>query len=328
MDADDLFEGRLRAALAELRPEGGAPARLQARVEAVPEGNARPALAVRLLRLPTRSLAGAAIATAAAMVLLLLAFQPRFSLPDGTGGPTPAAFDPTLEGPGLLYGVTPTLTIVPWLIAAATAALAIGAFLRHRGNLGRWSYFGIGGGLLLSAAAFAFSLHPGFDQGAFTSWGGVLGLVDAKPTEAGPLDAFYEIAKPGEPFMFGITIHNPGPLSIRLDGIVEDVDAATRIAPRWTALWLGSDPNAFLNPLDQLRLFSPEDVGPDGYLNVYVVGKASACAVGPNFDPAEQAFVIRGPAIRFGYSVLGLSSSGELDLLFQIEEPIKTGCEG
>ena len=324
------FEALLRARLGDLRPVEGAPDVLRSRVESVPERLGRQHPVRRLLGGHAGTLIVAGLAAAASLVLLAVAIRPGLIAP-GPGGVAPTAtFDPTVEGPGLLYGVVPTLVIVVGLVALVAVGLATGWIIRHSG-IGGWT-----GAIRLAAlgtlavAAMAVALHPGFTWGDGV-FGSVAGYsVQAEPPEGGDgAPVFYEAANPGDPLVVVVTVTNPGPLPIRLDGLVEDPMAPQTITTRWTAVATATDPGTDPNRLDQLQSFRPIVVEAGGKVNVYLVAKAGKCTFGPDFvegSPGVGGYVSRGRDIRLAYSVFGLSSSAPFELPMHLVEPTREGC--
>jgi hypothetical protein len=320
-------EARLRAVLIDLRPADGAPPRLRSRILDVPERMPRhPAVA---------SLRPFAIAaTGIAAIGLALAGVERWSVPIPGNGSSPTlaiGIDPAIEGPGLVTWMFPTLPLVSWAVAAAFAIVALMLFRRRHG--GGPAVLPTIAAALLAVGALTLQRVPGPGVGGSNAWGPVLGLrvgpeAGATSESGVPISTFYEIARPGEPFVFSFWVNNAGPVPIRLEGIVEDPEAASRFGPRWTALALGTDANAVAQPIDELVPFSRVELEPGGFMPLYVVGKASACAVGPSFGGPDQAFALRGPDIQLAYSVFGFTSTSTYTMPLVIQEPIREGCTG
>ena len=323
----DAFEPRLAASLVEMRPGEPVPVALRDRVRAIPDrdGSLSAAGWLRRSLLITASIAGLG-------GLLALAKLPGLVEQAGALLPTRVlGVDPTIEGPGLITSMVPTLPIVGF---TAIGALVIIVISRIRRNPRRLT------DLVMAAFSAAFALavagllaHPGPGDAGWNGFGPVLGFrqVDAPGVtdSAGQhLETLFEAARPREPFAIVFVVGNQGALPIRLEGVREDPNAASRIAPRWTALGVGSDPNAIGQPLEEVASFVPTDIAPGGYVVLYLIGKASACAIGAEPYAPDQAFAVRGPDIDLAYSILGLTNTATYHMPLVIEEPILDGCTG
>ena len=271
----------------------------------------------------------------AVIAVVALSFRPA-ALPANTGGvgATPATFDPTREGPGVVTGIVPTLIFAEGLLAFIFGLLsyrAVSSFRRHRRP-----WLSLVTAVGTASAAIALIWLPsaqGVGAGGFNAWGPVLGFAaEGPPVDGGNAsvrqDTVYLSAGPGQPFVYFFLVHNTGSIPVELDGIVEEPDAASVIAPRWTALALGTDPNAFGQPVEQLIPFHPVALAPGEYVILYVVGKVSACATGHTPDRADLSYAIRGPDVELVYSVLGLSASSHYSMPTRVAEPLVDGCTG
>jgi hypothetical protein len=321
------LEQRLEAALIGLRPAEGAPASLRYRVHEVSSAGVRPSMLGGFGRwlVVSGSIAVLAVAGLIAVRGGLVAPPPVTPGAPGTG------IDPTVEGPGVVTSMIATLPIAGWAIAAVLAMIAVLILRPDRRQAGSLVMAGAVGAAAVGAAWLAG--HPGPQVGGWNGYGPVIGFWNHEtPSAPGPdgveLRTLYVSARPGEPFAFNFVVHNPGPLAVRLEGIREDPDANTRIAPRWTALALGTDQDAIGQPPSGLVRFVPVEILPDGDLTLYVIGKASACAVGPGPYGTDQAFAGRGPDIELVYSVFGLTDVSTYTMPMLIWEPIRNGCPG
>jgi hypothetical protein len=332
----DLIEARLRTALVELRPADGAPATLRARVDAVPDRLADTGIVGRIRRIVAAPIVVTAPVVVVAIALAALAFRqvPPPSHLNAGGAPAPS-FDPTAEGPGLLYGVIPTLIIVPGSVALLSLALAL-RHLRRARWIGGWrGAMRLALICLVGGGAAALALQPGF-QWLGGGYGPVLGYglqAEARPGSFDETPLWYETAPPGGPLVLAISITNPGPLPIQLDGIVEDPNAPLVSAARWVGMTVGQDQASFGEPLNHLLAFTPRTVAPGEQLIVYLAGKAGPCAFGPTFTLDNAAtsediggYSSKGPEITFAYSVLGLSSSAPFELPMKLVEPLRNRC--
>jgi hypothetical protein len=332
--ANGQLEARLAAGLAALRPAGGAPAALRDRVEMIPQGLAPEPLLRRFMRGSPAAVAVAGLVGIAAIALLVVGLRPGLLEPalNGAQPPTRVPFDPTVEGPGLLFDVQRTLLMVPGTVVLVALALAALQVYRHRGIRGWLDVLRLGMLAIVVAGAIGLAMHPGFEYRG-GSLAPVLGYgVQADPPRGGDgAPVFYETVTPGDPLVLLVTITNPGPLPIRLDGIVEDPSRASTALPRWTAMTTNKDPSTIPNSLADLDAFQPKTVEPNGYLDVYLVSKPGPCVFGPSFSLAQSAdlaMIIRDRIVLFGYSVLGLSSTAPYELPVNLAEPTRMNCPG
>lgn len=329
------LEGALRGMLAARRPVDGAPAALRGRILAIPE-QIRPRATHGSLR-PVARIAGgvAALAAAAAIALLMVgALASRPVVPDVGSSPAAdapvATFDPAIEGPGIVtrsdeYSPpAESLAFVPWAIAGVGGVLLVVVALTG-GRVRRLA--ALAGVVVLAIGANALSSHPGFEMG--NSGGPMMGLdVRAEPPPAGEgPGVWYVTADPGGLVVFAFDVRNPGPLPIRLLGVVERPDPGPSF-PTWTAVWLHEDPGGGLVPVEQAMPFRPLEVPPDGHVVLYLVGRAGACAFGPSFrsEDADGGTFASSRHVRIEYAVLGLSSVGEVELPVTLAQPLREGC--
>jgi hypothetical protein len=182
---------------------------------------------------------------------------------------------------------------------------------------------------VIAALALWLSTHPGFTwvDGSYAGLVGYTVQVDPPPGGDGA-PVFYEAANPGDPLVVEVTVTNPGPLPIRIEGIVEDPVAPERIITRWTAMTTARDPWNVL-PIDQLQAFAPVVIDPGQQLAFYLVAKAGECTYGRDFAidaPNIGGYVTRSREIRFAYSVFGLSSSAPFELPMSLAEPTRNDC--
>lgn len=330
------FEGALRGMLAARRPVDGAPAELRGRILAIPE-RIRPGAARRPS--PVARIAGsvAGLAAAAAIALLVVgALASRPVVPDVGSSPAAdapvATFDPAIEGPGIVtpsdeYSPPPeSLTLVPWVIAGVGGVLLAVVALTG-GRVRRLA--ALAAVVVLAIGANALSSHPGFEMGY--SVGPRMGLdVRAEPPPAaeGP-GVWYVTAEPDGPVVFAFDVRNPGPLPIRLLGVVQRPDPGPSF-PRWTAVWLHVDPGGGMPAVEEAMPFRQLEVPPDGHVVLYLVGRAGACAFGPSFrlEDADTGDFASSRHVRIAYAVLGLSSVGEVELPFTLAQPLREDCGG
>lgn len=325
----DPTERALRDVLSDLRPMGPAPAVLRDRVMRIP-AERRPAGRLHVMRSPV-SVAGRLAVLAAAAVLAIavlgtLASRPTAQGPGASAVPSAPAqtFDPAIEGIGIVTSVETTLQALPWLVAVA-AGVVLGGIALRSGRRGRFAALAVA--IVLVAGALGLSSVPGFEMGG--AWGGIQGLdvqAEAPRGSNGP-GVYYVTAESGGHFVVAFTVRNPGPLAIRLGGLVEDLNPPP-LAPRWTALWLYTDDVGGVPAPDAASPFQPVEVAPGGSVVLYAVGRASPCALGPTFalaDVANVGLAGRGNP-RLAYSVFGLSGLSEIQLPVVIAEPHRPNC--
>jgi hypothetical protein len=332
--SEEPVERALRGLLAERRPADGAPDHLRQRVDRLPELVGAASRFGRLSTLRGVLAAAASLAIAALLVALLLSGRGVQPVVHGVGAvPSPGTtFDPTIDGPGIVDSVAPTLPYGALAIGVISTVLAVVFLIRF---WRRRRIADVVGGVVLAIAgvsAIALSFHPGFEFG--DQYGPVLGYgvqVTAAPGSDGP-DTWYDTAAPGQPIELTFTVYNHGPLPIRLLGVVQDPYAKQMVIYRWSALWLGGDPYDGRTELGSPQPFEPVDVQPNHYLRLYLVGKAGKCAYGPSFSLANASdvgsFASRGRQIHFAFSVLGLPSGGDVTLPVALAEPTVNGCTG
>lgn len=327
---ESAFERRLATALEGLRPADGAPPTLRGTVVRIAESRhlrwfeRKPAAVPSVL---------AAFTVAAALLLAAVIGPLHATIDVGGGGEAPQAvlFDPRAEGPGLMYGVWPTLLILPGIVAIVAVAGAIRHVLRARW-IGGWA--GALRLLVLGAIAIAatgLGLHPGFQ------WGGVIGSVmgygiqvQPPPGSLDDVEVWYENVPPGDPLVLVVSITNPGPLPIRIEGIVEDPNARDMVISRWVGMTVWTDPSV-LPDLGKIPAFAPVTVEPNDQVYAYLAAKAGACSFGPGFtlnttDPDLGGYSNRGRIINFAYSVFGLEGIAPFELPVTLVEPMRNRC--
>ena len=140
MTIETDFEGRLRAGLVELRPEGGAPLGLRSRVVEIPNLVRAEAPWRRLARDPER--AGRRHRHRRSrpgdcriwMTRVPIIGLPLAGAPDG--GPV-LGFDPSIEGMGLITGILPSAVLVGGLMTCERCSRGKNPLQRPRGHHAR-----------------------------------------------------------------------------------------------------------------------------------------------------------------------------------------------
>ena len=319
---DDLRLQREVREVLRSREPGPAPYGLRGRLDRVPEEHpaATPSVVARLV--PLFGIA-AAIAVAAAAVN---AFRSAVPVPGPGASVAPGAsvvpassFDPFLEGPGVVTS-TPDLSGFWALVSLAVILLLIFA-VTYRGVHRRSA--------VVVAIALAAVLGVGLPVGTYVvtataqvSQGGLyapgLGLqpVEMPPGYSGPPMA-YVVAGPHEPYSIGLMLTNDGPFPVTVHGVVTQNFEGWE-GPYWAAMWLdGASDGGVAGPtvpLDDLVL------APGEYATVWLVGRASTCALGTSFDPgSSNAFYSIGATLS--YSVLGWPVQQDIGLPAELKEP-------
>jgi hypothetical protein len=323
----DLLETRLRDALGGLRPTEGAPPALRGRIDAIPARLGARGLGWTLRRIARSPLAGLTVVAAATFGVALLIGRPVMApLPPGGVVANPPAFDPLIEGPGILLDAPIVLPVATGLVAIACLAIALRALLRWRHSR-RWRDLIVGGAFVaIAAGGLGLAAEPSFEWG--NSYGSGIGytMVESLPGTTGEqVNVLYSVVGPNQPTAVVFDVRNPGLLPITLLGVVEDpnLSAGTN---RWTAVWLGRNSNV-IGDFEDAGLFAPRTVAPGDNLVVYLVGRSSRCAYGPGGESAQDVggYTNRGRTLRLAYSVVGLAGTADLTLPMEIVEPIRSG---
>lgn len=300
------------------RDPGPAPIGLRDRVARVPETS--PARSSALLGL-SRAIVPA-LGLAAAIALLLLAI-PLFIVPGSGPGPGAsvapvATFDPYLRGPGITEA--PPLeadVVVPLgllLLGVVVFAVAPRGPRRAAATLAVLLVLGFGGALVLLTHA---------NTGPVASSGGI-GVLNVDQPAGSPRWTAFITATPREPYSFGFSVANDGPLAIRLDGIVDSGVPAEAYIPTFRAVWTGTEPNGGIG--GPAKPFAPVDIPPGGHVLLWLVGTASECAAGPAFDPASGWSAVSIPDVRVRYSILGIPRTATIRLPYDLMQPYAESC--
>lgn len=331
-DQELALERHIRDVLVASRPTGGAPLDLRVRVLSIADRAPRSRFARAVLGLGW--LAAGSIAATSAVVLLLSVLATRGAAPVETPGsgatPTAVPFDPTRTGIGILSTVPSTLQWIPAIVTITAVVVAVWLIVRYRTRRRASSLIGTVLSLALALGALALSQHPGFvwGGGAYAPLVGLGAKQDPAPGSGG-VTTFYETAEPRGAFGVLVTLTNPGPLPIRLEGLVQPAPIGVA-GPQWTALWLGSDPDVIAGSLDHVRPFEPIEVAPNGTVDLYLIGRTGACAFGPTFQLSTGVggYLSIDRDLELAYSVFGLERESVFTLPFAIAEPNSGTCSG
>lgn len=328
MSGDSGLERGLTAVLVDLRPAGPAPAALRDRVLATPERlGYRPRLARLLQRLP--SLAGAAALVAAAVVIAAVVLRsPGASVvPPGVVGTPRTAFDPNLEGPGILRSVETTLTWMPTVIGVVAIVGFLYVLSRGRMRLG-WRVLALLGCVLVGLGALVLRTVNVRDGSATAILSGFAVQVPGVEGFDGT-GQFFETAGPGDHSVIMFSVRNTSAIPVTIDGVLVDEPVSDDV-PTWSAAWLPTVQTLAINGLDDLRPFAPTVVAPGAELDIYLVGKPGRCAYGPTFtlnSPIAGSYGLDDSA-RVAYSAFGLRNFAIVRTRLDAMEPIREGCQG
>jgi hypothetical protein len=321
---DTLLERDLRGVLRGLDP-GPVPHGLRERLARVPESAPRrPAVRERLSRAVVPVLGLAAAILLAVLVGPLLSIGPGPAVQPGTTAGPGSPFDPAIRGPGLVLApaVEAEALVVLVLLVAGGLVLAVAPSGPRRAvaTLVIMAALGFGGAEVLRTHATA---------GPVASSGGI-GVLNVEQTEPAGRYPVYVTAAPGEPFSFGFSVRNDGPLPIRLEGVVRDPNAEEGVVdyPTPRAVWRdGATNGGMTGPTGPVAPFAPTDLAPGEFAVLWLVDTASPCAAGPSFDPATgEAATVGLPPLRVMYSVLGFPRTAAIDLPFDVLQPYRAGC--
>ncbi len=317
---DERLEQAVRGALRRRDP-GQAPIGLRERAARVPESGSTASGGRRALARAGIPLLG----LAAAILLLVIAaplVAPRGSGPGASAAPG-TTFDPSLRGPGLVPppAVEAEGLVVLGLIVAGLVVLIVAPRGPRRAlaTLAIVAVLAFGGAQILLTHAVT---------GPVASSGGI-GVLNSDAPAPDSRETVIIDAAPGDPFSFGFSVMNEGPLPIRLEGVVADplVEEGAVYYPTLRAIWSGGpvDPHVLSGPQAP---FSPVDLGPGSDVMLWLVGTASPCAAGPSYDPATatDTALVGMPVLRVEYSVLGLPRTAEISLPFDLMQPYQSGC--
>ncbi len=285
---DDVLETRLREHFAARAPGEASPS-LRNRLAAVPRGSA-PAL-----RRPWSRLAGAAVATFAALatgvVLARIALVDRSLGPVTVGAPSAPPARPPVLMPG--DGVTtPSVSVWFWValvLIVGIVLLAIRALRRRR--LPRWVDWvivAVATVVLLSAFGRSTSGADLVDQGSWApgiSWVEDTNGADGLTPERGGL---FMPGRNGS-FSFALTVTNNGSLPVTIHGLsawsVVGVEGAQILGPSIVALgspepgqtWTG----VLLPGPEGVAPWQPVTLWPGELAVLSVLGVGGPCSVGP-----------------------------------------------
>jgi len=317
---DEAFEDVLRRVLLEARPSVDAGPALRERVRRVP-GKGRSMPVNQWLAMAARLAAVFVVVAVAALAVAVV--SPSTKAPNA-GSPTAPiavpAFDPTADGVGMVPEGGDALRKLPPLAAGVLAVVLI-VLAWRRGRVWRVATAAVVVAAL--AAAQFISSHPGLSF--YNAYGAPLGIeIERAPSLTNGPDAFHITAEPSENFIVTFNVANVGSVPVRVLGIVDRSRGERRLA-RWSAVGIQTDAHGGFGSLDEARPLEPFDLGPQQVVNLFVVGRAGACAVGNTGTPDGGEIGMRG--VELAFSVLGMSASDELELPFVLGEAQREGCD-
>jgi hypothetical protein len=323
---DDLrLERDLREVLRERDP-GPAPYGLRGRVDRVPGEHPAATRSVVTRLVPLLGIA-AAIAVAVAAVNAFRSAVPvpgpGASVAPGASGVPATAFDPLQEGPGVVTSA-PDLSGF-WALVSLVVILLLIFAVTYRGAHRRPAVvvaitIAAVVGVVLPAGAYALTATAQVSEGGLYAPGLNLQPVKMPPGYGGRPMA-YVVAGPREPYSIGMMIWNHGPLPVTVHGVVTHNFEGWE-GPYWAAMWLDGAPGGGSTgpavPLNDLVL------APDEYATVWLVGRASTCALGPSFDP-NGVIDYTSIGATLSYSVMGLPVQQDIELPAELKEPFGEG---
>lgn len=323
---DDL---RLERELRELlrgRDPGPAPYGLRGRVDRVPEGHPVGRRASSQARSALLVVAGLAVAAALVVAIAPLAgirepWNGSGSSPVVSSPATGVPFDPTLVGPGVM---TEPLTDPMPVVLAAGIFLAIAAFaIPGRRRVIPFALVAILVAYTVAATQLPVSMQDsGYGQG--------LSTLMAEPRPPSREEILWQLAGPREPFSAGVWVSMDAAVPVTLEGIIETWTEEDRDPgrPTWRAVWLDEqgDSGGMTGPGTP---FHPVEYRPGEHWPLWLVGRAGACALGPQFDPehpeAATAYA-EVEQISAQVRVLGWPRTVTMALPFRLAEPLREQC--
>lgn len=336
MTTDATIERAIRAALADLRPEGMPPTALRASVMLIPTTLRREPVWRRLARAFAVPVAAAAIAATAILVAVFgLTRAPLVRVPPSGGGAQPPVigFDPSLEGMGFITATIPSLAIAGVLFIVVGAAVAARTLFSAGASTNRGRATVLLGVVAAIAGVGLTQLDVGLAEGSLR--GAPLGYVEEPGSELQDQLVWVATAAPGEPTVGIFSLRNTAAVPVRIEGIVVPSNYDDIVGWQWTALWMPADsPGWSAPPLDEVRPFEPVTLGPGEDLSVYLAGRAGPCAYGPTYQPGggEESnpglggWTPLGPEITVAYSVFSLAGTTMVDIGQTFAEPRINGC--
>lgn len=301
------LEAALRERYVALDP-GVAPTPLRRVIERIPHTSPR------LERRPQPAWS-VYVGLAAAIAILALALSGLRGLPIDSGPGASiapdATFDPTLAGPGIVDAPSPA---GHWLVVAVVVVLSGLAMAVLRG-----------GRRLVPAAVATVALAYGVVAGLLpvevrtSGWATGLAVTSPDMPPGSSEVLLYELAKPGQPFTFGVFLAPAaGPFPITIEGVV----GQDRIAgPRIIAAWL--DELAEGGAVGPGRPLEPFIV-PEPGQTLWLIGEAGSCALGQT--PSSDIGMTGLAAVKLRISYLGWPREVELTEVPQLWEPYEPGC--
>ncbi len=322
-DGLERLEADLRDVLGELAL-APPPLPLRLRVAAIPD---RVGPVIRPWARLHRPVAAAASIVAGLLVIVALLSLRSAPAPSTGQAPisTPRGPD-AIEGTGVLDDVPPLLPFVPVITGCGVAVALLAVARRRHVPAAVLAAVGLAAVGLVGLGFLMANLPPVRVSG----YGPQEGLdlrADPAPGTRGPT-ALYVTAAPGDRFGLGLLLANPGPLPVRILGVVERNRGLVAI-PKWTGVGvvLDAPPGSMLGWQDAAP-FEPFEIPPGEVREIVLLGRASVCAYGPGLrrEDLDTMLQIVAPEIRIAYSVLWMSAEAVIEEPVVVVQPGRLPC--
>jgi hypothetical protein len=311
---DDVLERDLAAAL-RARDPGPPSDELVDRVAAIPSAEPAPGWRTGFARLAP----AAGVLAAVVVVALVLTLASRGTFGPGPGSsvapPTPASFDPTAEGPGLValpYG-SEIIVVITLVIVLASVALLV---VRRRAF--QWLIAGVATAVIGGTIWLNSFDAIGWRDGSFAPGIG----YDPNVAVAEGVAAFP--VEPDGVLTFGFDVTNQAAVPVRIVGIAPSTDF--RAWGRVTSAGLLRDEHDIDVDPSHVVAFQPVTIEPGERRFLVVAGRADKCANGDP-DSGDTAGAVVGP-IDVVYEILGFRRAAAIvphQMYIPMDGPCMTG---
>lgn len=240
--------------------------------------------------------------------------SPALATPNPSAGSL--VFDPTLDGPGVSTSAdgSPAALIDLAVLALLGCTLALRGRRRFLPLAPMLALIGYG----LVAINLPVDLR-------ITGWAPGLAIREATMPSGATEVLWYEVAPAGGRFSIGLDLIAVDSVPVTIDGIVEP-DGEGSYHVTWRAVWLdeqiGGGSTGPGSPFVPFELRQRDQM-------IWLVGRASACAMGPTFDGATSGSMgFDGPisGIDVRVTVLGWPRVVRLELPMQLLGPMANPC--
>lgn len=309
---DHSLERTLREVLVGRDP-GAAPLGLRTRVDHVPAEH--PVARRRAARR-----AAAWLATAAAVIVLVGIGATLLRPMEGTGGDGGAGAPALGADPLLQTGIGVADPPNQVLVVGLVVLLTLAAFYASAATSGRKS--GVLAVLVVAIPAL-FLVTQALGPPAGIGGGTGLGVDASLGGRDGDRPEVIVVAEPGEPYQVAVMVANHGRIPVRLDGMAWQPMPGVRDAP---SLWIDQEPHTAISR--PATPFEPLTLAPGEELTLWLVQRASSCAVGAAYDPSTSPAdgATSQSAIAIRWSVLGVPRLDSLELPYYVTTPLRAGC--